>query len=362
MAVLKKGKAKSVLQSGNLEKSKVKYRLVLLTKNGARADLKKATHFALFYGKKKLLSSAIPKARKTIPRKRDFLFTVVARIEKKRLQIIKSREFQRDRIRRRVRKAKREEGIKQIQRENLTFALDRYGDNFETQKLSIARANDQIAEETLDISQMREEEAVTLKESTLEYVLVTPFIPKNGDYIKEWIQKKISSESQSFILNLDIINFTLLKNLIPISNDSMTFQAAIIESVSRIWPHVKSAYEHLNDDPNKGWIFRLKYRRQTAKAGWIEQGISASRRQEFTDIGELHAEFLAAFEKFRGEKEPHSRELRTRNYFEGNQTLYISGFTLEASEREDYYAQPIPDKVRRKTNKRDGQRRTRNGR
>ena len=336
MAILKKGRAKSVLESGTLLKSKVKYRLVLLTKDGKRAELKKATQYSLFYGKKRILSGNIPKARKTVPRKRDFLFSIVTRVEKKRLQIIKSREFQRERKRKKLRKIKRNEGIRQIQTENLHKAFDFHSEEFERLKSSMFRAKAQIAKEELDLSYISEERPETLVSATLEYVIRIPFIPKSDEYRKEWIQKKISSEEGQYILDLDIINFDLRKNFIPISSDSEVFNAAISAATARIYPHLLAAFRLFENEPITGYLFRLKFKRKTAEHGWTEQGISGSRRTEIDNEDGLNAEFLATMEKFKGEREPGTRELRTKNYLEGQQTLLICGFTLEASQKIDY--------------------------
>lgn len=332
-----------------MSKKGASYRIVLRNKDGKFSNIRHAQSYEIYYGKRKVLSrSPFPRyaaksfTKETTAKKRKYLEKTVKTIEKKRLLVLEEARIKRAAKKQaelQKKSLKKEKAKKQkIQKVIEEPAEERpeppkVHDAEKAERISIRSQHfDLMDREEIDWANAVEQDPVTLKNASVKDVLVIPYIPPNDDYTKELIEKTITTQEATEILELSILNFTMANHIV-LNSDNFSGVAKYIFDY-----FIMHILEFFTDivETKKEFILRIKFthtiRDDENKEKQISQGISLRRqlitrpKRMITVLYETIKKFLGQFDEVRG-------KILHRNYLAGKKDLFITGFTLEAARR-----------------------------
>lgn len=350
------------------------YRIELRNSKGKPSNIRYAQTFNIWYGRRRILSAQpFPKyaaksfTKETTRKKKNYLERNLKSIDKQRVLILEERraraaviraekaelkakakakalrektrlEKETLRLRKEALKSKKE--IKKLKAEKQE--LDK--EKFLTQKTPVT-TNELVKSVKIDplLREIQTEQiniankeypdwssatttpGVETKTVKIEDILHVPYRPKNEVYRKALIEKIVSQPFEG-TNHTSTLDFTLIDSLLI---NTGTFYDAAPSIYATFIPHL---FKFFNDikSMRSTFIMRLKFRYPYGDEGkYFEQGISVSRFQTF-DFKDIERSMIAAYNKLLGPM--NSKGNRTKNYLEGNQDVFITGFTLEAGE------------------------------
>lgn len=302
------------------------YRIVLRNKKGKFSKLRYAESYEIFYGKRKVLGKKIfSKNEKKVADKKALIESVVKAIEKVRLQRLKKQRDQRrkKKIVRTNEKAKRE----------LKKRLKKPESKFQQRMTDEIR--DEVQEAGIQLPVFPKVEALPPATATRANVIDTlmiPIAPDGGNYQKQIIDKEMYKDEVGSY-HLAILNFSLDPDAyleMTAENFKDTYKLAFMKFA----PHVAQYFEDVKNS-SKHFIFRLKFLNNWQPDQAYEHYGISQRRIEIRDRKSMFHLMRETFLQLFGDTERFGYTVhnkRRANYLEGEKIIYITGFTLEATD------------------------------
>lgn len=292
----------------------------------AQKQLRYATSFEVHYGKRKVLARTDFSYRyKKVQQRRDYLERLIYQIEKYRLEILEKR--------RKIAQAKREmlrkKKVQKVVRRRITRPAKKLSGDEEfreryLEEIALAYAGLPRFDKVYAI------EPTTALKAFVEDTLIIPIEPEDDNYVKDIIDKRMWRHEFG-AYHLAIMDFNFVESqYIKMTADN--FDEAYRQSVMTMLPHVIRYFESVKGS-SEHYIFRVKFLNRWDEEGdFDDYGISYTR-QEIRNLDQVRNLFRMTFTRLFGDvADPYTvkNKLR-RNYLEGEKTIYIKGFTFEAT-------------------------------
>lgn len=303
------------------------YRIVLRGAKGF-AKLRYATSFEIFYGKRRVLARRpFPLIYKKVADKKDFLGDLIQAIDKKRQRVLAKQKAKRKREREIIRKLDHARDLKKLLNRKLP-KLERdfknrylYGKRFESQAdADYAEERKRSADALPVFPKVYDVEPATAM-ATGKFVIDTmiiPMAPEGAGFSKQIFDKEMQSNSRG-LYHLATLDFTLKESF---AFSGLMYREAYNHAVQTLLPHILRYFQDTKNSASE-YILRLKFMNSWDKNGEYEpHGISETRTEVRTIDGMIHL-FKKTIARLGG-------DVGIANYLQGDNIIYITGFTLEA--------------------------------
>jgi uncharacterized FlgJ-related protein len=289
-----------------MARKRATYRIVLRNKRGGFSSIRYAVSFELLRGSRRLLKQEFSEKIRTTSKKKAFLALLIETYEVERLKVLrkKSKKLQQE-LRR----------LKKIHSEAGPIVQTRIAEDDKT-KLEIERQKKLALKEYPDFSRPR----------NVNDTLVIPFRPRRSEYEKLLVEKLVYSKvgSSEHELYLTILDLKFLKDFVEMTR--YNFKESAREAYSRMIPHALIFFNHIHNI-SPSFILRITFLRNINDK-WFNHGVSLSRR-EIADAKQLRKIFLNTFHRLLLGAD--GRIDGAKSYLIGEDPIFITGFTLEAT-------------------------------
>lgn len=331
------------------------YRVVYRNARGFCA-IRYAVTFEIWFGRRKIIpATRFHSSKKTAASRRDSIQRKINLIERSRQRILKERREKQakqrlklklaaERERRRRNRQARQRRLVKVKlphkdRERRSKQLERARIRRPIKPIKLSTPQRSLFEKSWEDSRKAlpvfpkviEVEPTDARRATVLDTLIIPMEPESKMYTKQLVDKTLVNNKFGNY-HLAIMNFDLHReNYIPMSSDNYT--EAYSQAFLKLIPHIGNYFNEVKKSSDK-FILRIKFLHKWEDTeAFLTHGVSYHRIAVHTSE-ELIQLFRNTFLRLHGDvNDPYTTKGRLRvNYLGGERMIYITGFTLEATD------------------------------